>query len=60
MKPEDLPLMIAMTELHPAHSRFGIKGLDETLRVIEMTAFPLIAQADRYLGAISIFWEVPK
>jgi PAS domain-containing protein len=60
LMPEDLPLMIAMTKLHPAHGRFWIKGLDETLREIEVTAFPLIAQADRYLGAISIFWEVPK
>jgi PAS domain-containing protein len=60
LNPEELPLIIAMTKLHPAHSRFWIRGLDETLRQIEVTAFPLIAQADRFLGAIAIFWEVPK
>lgn len=58
MKPEELPLMIAMTKLIPAHSRFRIIGLDKIPRELEMTAFPLIAQAERYLGAIAIFWEV--
>lgn len=60
MKPEELPLMIAMTQLRPAHSRFRIKGLDKIPREIELTAFPLIAQGDRFLGAIAIFWEVLK
>lgn len=60
VKPEDLPLMIAMTKQHPAHSSFWILGLDGALRQIEVTAFPLIAQANRFLGAIAIFWEVPE
>jgi PAS domain-containing protein len=60
VKPEDLPLMIAMTKQHPAHSSFWIQGLDGALRQIEITAFPLIAQAQRFLGAIAIFWEVPE
>ncbi len=60
IKPEDLPLMIAMTKQHPAHSSFWIQGLDGALRQIEVTAFPLVAQADRFLGAIAIFWEVPE
>jgi PAS domain-containing protein len=60
MKPEELPLMIALTHHHPAHSSFWIEGLDGALRQIEVTAFPLIAQANRFLGAIAIFWEVPE
>jgi PAS domain-containing protein len=58
--PEELPLMIAMTKLHPAHKTFWIEGLDNAMRQIEVTAFPLLAQADRFLGAIAIFWEVPE
>jgi PAS domain-containing protein len=58
--PEELPLMIAMTKHHPAHRSFWIEGLDKTRRQIELTAFPLVAQADRFLGAIAIFWEVPE
>jgi hypothetical protein len=30
------------------------------LREIEVTAFPLVGQADRFLGAIAIFWENPQ
>jgi PAS domain-containing protein len=60
LKPEDLPLVIAMTELHPGHKSFWIEGLDKNLRQIEVTAFPLIGQAQRFLGAIAIFWEVPE
>ena len=60
VKPEDLPLMIAMVKQHPAHSSFWIEGLDGAFRQIEVTAFPLMAQAQRFLGAIAIFWEVPE
>ena len=58
--PEELPLMIAMTQHHPAHKSFWIEGLDKTHRQIELTAFPLMAQANRFLGAIAIFWEVSE
>jgi PAS domain-containing protein len=57
--PDDLPLVIATTHRYPAHKNFWIKGMDGALRQIEVTAFPLIGQADRFLGAIAIFWEVP-
>jgi PAS domain-containing protein len=57
--PEDLPLVIAMTQGHPAHKGFWIRGLDKKLRQIELTAFPLIGQSGRISAAISIFWEVP-
>jgi PAS domain-containing protein len=58
--PEELPLMIAMTQSHAAHKGFWIKGLDKKLRQIELTAFPLIGQSGRISGAVSIFWEVPS
>ena len=58
--PEELPLMIALSKRHPAHKLFWIQGLDGVSREIEVTAFPLIGQADRFLGAIAIFWENPK
>jgi len=58
LAPSELPLVVATTERHPAHSRFSIKGLDERLRQIEVTAFPLIGQSDRFVGAMAIFWEV--
>lgn len=60
MKSEELPIVIALTKHHPSHNTIWIQGLDGALRKIEVTAFPLIAQADRFLGAIAIFWEVPR
>jgi len=61
IRPEDLPLVIALKQHCPAHKIFWIRGLDGTLREIEVTAFPLIGQADRFLGGMAIFWEItPK
>jgi PAS domain-containing protein len=58
--PEELPLMIALSTRHPAHKLFWIHGKDGVIRGIEVTAFPLIGQADRFLGAVAIFWESPE
>jgi hypothetical protein len=59
--PDQLPLIIALQQLRPAHSVFWIRGLgDNVARRIEVTAFPLIGQERRYLGALAIFWELPQ
>lgn len=60
ISPEGLPLIVALTERHPAHKIFWIRGLDGRLREIDVTAFPLIGQADRFLGGIAFFWEIQK
>jgi len=57
--PEELPLVIAITQRHPAHKTFWIRGMDGNLREIEVTALPLVGQADRFLGGIAFFWERP-
>ena len=59
LPPESLPLMIALRERCPAHRAFWIRGLDQIRRHIEVTAFPLIGQAGRFLGVVAIFWESP-
>ncbi len=55
---ERLPLAVAVSERRPAHRDFWIRGLDQVRRHIEITAFPLVGQADRHLGAVAIFWEL--
>jgi PAS domain-containing protein len=60
LPPDELPLIIALREHHPAHRLFNIHGKDGVSREIEVTAFPLIGQANRFLGALAIFWENPK
>ncbi|MCJ7537989.1 MAG: hypothetical protein WA997_14790 [Anaerolineales bacterium] len=60
MKSDELPLVKALTLRQPSHGSLWIEGLDGALRKIAVTAFPIIGQANRFLGAIAIFWEVPK
>jgi len=54
-----LPLAQALRHGRPAHGAFWIRGLDGQPRRIAVTAFPLIGQARRNLGAIALFWEAP-
>jgi PAS domain-containing protein len=56
---DDLPLAIALRDQRPAHlGPFRILGLDGVARSIAVTAFPLVGQQGRRLGAVAIFWEV--
>jgi len=57
LSPEDLPLVIAVKERRPSFRSFSIQGLDGVHRRIDVTAFPLIGMADRFMGAVAIFWE---
>lgn len=54
---EQLPLAIALARHVPAHRRFWIVGLDDVKREISVTAFPLFARAEEFVGAVAIFWE---
>jgi len=58
VRPDELPLRVALSERQPAHKRFWIVGLDNDRRYIETTALPLIGQAGRFLGAVAFFWEL--
>src|SRR5438552_2960089 len=58
LPPESLPLVIALLEFRPAHRSFWIRGLDGMQRYIDVVAFPLVGQGERYLGAVAIFWEL--
>jgi len=54
---DQLPLVIALTQKRPANLSFWIKALDNVPRYIQVTAFPLIGEAERDLGAVAIFWD---
>jgi PAS domain-containing protein len=60
MTPKEVPLAIALAERRPTHGVLWIRGLDNVPRHIEATCLPLIGQAQRYLGAVAIFWEVAR
>ena len=54
------PLDIALGERRPAHShRLMLRRTDRVRLQIEVTAFPLIGQEGKLLGAVAMFWERP-
>ena len=57
LPPEARPMFIALEKHRPAHRAFRVRGLDGISRRIEATAFPLVGQGGRHLGAVGIFWE---
>jgi PAS domain-containing protein len=54
-----LPLSVALERGTADHRAMIIRGLDGVARRIAVTAFPLIGQGGRRLGAVAIFWEQP-
>src|SRR3954471_21700443 len=55
---EEMPLTAALLSQRPVHGRLWLHGFDGTAHHIEATAFPLIGQARRKLGAVVLFWEI--
>jgi len=53
---ERRPAAIALHERRAAHERFLVTGFDGAEREIAVTAFPLFAHADEFVGVVAIFW----
>jgi PAS domain-containing protein len=53
---EQRPVWIALNERREAHSTFTVTGLDGVEREISVTAFPLFAHADEFVGMVAVFW----
>jgi PAS domain S-box-containing protein len=51
------PSGIALTERRPAHSEMQITRLDGQTRQVSVTALPLFAHEDEFVGALVVFWE---
>ena len=57
---KELPIVVALSEHHPAHRRLLIQRLDtREVLDIEVTAIPVEGQGSRHLGAMAVFWETP-
>ena len=54
---ERRPARIALDEQRPAHLRYVVTGADGVEREIEVSAFPLFAHTDEFVGVIVIFWR---
>lgn len=57
LPPERRPARIALDERRPAHERFRITSRDGVDRDLAVTAFPLFAHADEFVGIVVIFWH---
>jgi PAS domain S-box-containing protein len=55
--PEQLPLVVARREQRPSHRAFRIKNMEGEERDIAVTALPLFARKDEFVGAAAVFWE---
>ena len=52
------PLVTALQQRRPAHARRWLLRRSDRVRLqVELTAFPVIDQEDRLLGAVAMFWE---
>src|SRR6187431_3318701 len=52
---DELPLVIAVRNGHPAHADFEIRSADGTRHTVEVSAFPILT-AHGSQGAIAVFW----
>ena len=50
------PLLAALLHRREQHRSLAIQSADGQERRIEVTAIPLVGQAERLLGAVAIFW----
>lgn len=54
---ERRPARIAFDERRPAHERFLITSADGVDRELAVTAVPLFAHADEFVGIMTFFWR---
>jgi PAS domain S-box-containing protein len=57
LDPEQLPLVVARQQRRPSHRAFMIRNMEGEERAIAVTALPLFARKDEFVGAAAIFWE---
>lgn len=57
MPAERRPARIALDERRPAHQVFRITSSDGVARDVAVTAFPLFAHAEEFVGIVAIFWR---
>ena len=57
LPPEQRPARIALNEQRAVHRAFVVTSADGVERHVAVTAFPLFAHADEFVGIVSIFWR---
>jgi PAS domain-containing protein len=55
---ESLPTRIALDQRRAAHDQYRVTSTDGVDRDVEVTAFPLFAHRDEFVGVVVLFWRV--
>jgi PAS domain-containing protein len=58
LPPDQRPTHVALVERRPAHLRYLVTSADGVDRTIEVSAFPLFAHTDEFVGLIGFFWRI--
>lgn len=53
---DERPLVVALEQRRPSHNQLWITGHAGVRVPISVTAFPIVGQAGRNLGAVALFW----
>ena len=56
--PDELPLMVALSDGIAATDTMWIRGIDNERRHINVAAFPILRNDGKILGAMAVFWEL--
>jgi PAS domain S-box-containing protein len=57
LPPERRPVRIALDEQRPVHMVYRVTSSDGIERNVAVTAFPLFAHAEEFVGIVAIFWR---
>ena len=55
--PEDRPARVALDQRRASHLRYIVTSADGVDRELEVTAFPLFAHTEEFVGVVVIFWR---
>ena len=55
--PEDRPARVALDQHRPSHLHYIVTSADGVDRELEVTAFPLFAHTEEFVGVVVIFWR---
>jgi PAS domain-containing protein len=58
LPPEQWPTRIALDERRAVHGRYLVTSVDGVEREIEVSALPLFAHTDEFVGVVVVFWRV--
>jgi PAS domain-containing protein len=57
VRPEQLAGQVALQERRAVHERYRVTSVDGVERDVSVTAFPLFAQGEEFVGIVAIFWR---